>query len=267
MFSYRGLCTYIPYLPEQLPRIQRDDDQFSSASILLSSLVRYLCILHNTEDANTDPSNLAQEIYNSQQTLLLQAPISLNTVQALDILSTFAPLGVLPGQAVQCSSIVRARGHVVIAQSIANAIHLDEEIRQAMSTGPYIAWHSDAVWTWLSLRASEATMALEEDMVIVPPLLGEANQAAEALTQVTLDQRRNLQDLAKLAVCERVLRLYVVHEALAAFRAATDDAASSLFSDAPEVIAQARKNAAQELELLSDRFDRLTCEQSTCELG
>ncbi|RSH80145.1 hypothetical protein EHS25_007250 [Saitozyma podzolica] len=258
--SYREICHFTPYLPARSQLLRRVSNELSLSDALLVSITTYLSAYPFIERPFFARlcDELALTIPQEREAIFLQVPISLSTIQALEILSAFAPLGVLPGQRAQPSSIVRARGQAVVAQSVAHAIQLDAQVREAISIGVDPAWRSVAVWVWLSVQATEATMALEEESIVAPGSLAEAAGVAEKLVPLAAKHPDDPAVLAKLALCEGLLRLAVVHEAVSAFQVATQDTQISSMINKSESIAQTRTSAHEKFDGLIDRFDTLT---------
>jgi hypothetical protein len=257
---YREICHFTPYLPARSQLLRRVSNELSLSDALLVSITTYLSAYPFIERPFLARlcDELALTISQEREAIFLQVPISLSTIQALEILSAFAPLGVLPGQRAQPSSIVRARGQAVVAQSVAHAIQLDAQVREAISIGVDPAWRSVAVWVWLSVQATEATMALEEESIVAPGSLAEAAGVAEKLVPLAAKHPDDPAVLAKLALCEGLLRLAVVHEAVSAFQVATQDTQISSMINKSESIAQTRTSAHEKFDGLIDRFDTLT---------
>jgi hypothetical protein len=291
----------VSYLPASLASLQERCEGSSPSDVLLYSLARYLSIPPPTGGTDHSPerverlertislsAELSAAVRRHREDTLLQCPASLRTVQALDMLATFCPLSVLPGQPAQQDrhqqasssfpapsrssvAIGRARGQLILAKSIAQAIDLHAEAQNDLSyltssRTPDRAWNSEAVWTWIHLQFFEATANLEADIIAPPPLLAEAASVAKGLS---LQARLHSDDhaiLAKIAVCESIQRLAVVFDALGKFddalmiAAGHSDGGIGGPTDPVEAIVQARQAAVDGLEELTDRFDELSCE-------
>jgi hypothetical protein len=277
----------VSYLPASLASLQERCEGSSPSDVLLYSLARYLSIPPPTGGTDHSPerverlertislsAELSAAVRRHREDTLLQCPASLRTVQALDMLATFCPLSVLPGQPAQQDrhqqasssfpapsrssvAIGRARGQLILAKSIAQAIDLHAEAQNDLSyltssRTPDRAWNSEAVWTWIHLQFFEATANLEADIIAPPPLLAEAASVAKGLS---LQARLHSDE-----------RLAVVFDALGKFddalmiAAGHSDGGIGGPTDPVEAIVQARQAAVDGLEELTDRFDELSCE-------
>jgi hypothetical protein len=227
----------------------------SPSSSLLLSTVLYLC---------SPPSSgllidLAAIVQASTSTVILQSTESLDTVQAFILLSTFAPFGSLPGQPVNPSQLVVARGYVKAARTAAITIALEQAVDLATGTGT--CWYSPEVWTWLCLCVAEAGMALESEVVVPSPQLSSARHLAMLLMSVAeMSMLGDRCALGKVLACERILRSSIVEEGIICLRQVLEQAESEGARSAEARLADTLEQCSQQLDLVAEASDTATGE-------
>ncbi|GAA93424.1 uncharacterized protein L969DRAFT_96052 [Mixia osmundae IAM 14324] len=262
--AYSQLNTFVPYLPPLPSLIERYQSDPSLSQTLLTSVTVYLCALTLSDDAESllPRQRLAGKVCELRDAVLAQLPKSLHAVQALDLLSLFAPFGCLPGTAAPPGSLGFARGFSITAQSLGTAIELSEKAHAVFARDVTEAWASDELWTWLSVCAGQATVTLEDnDFPAGPSTLNTASSLASTLLlygQQTLrhepaDAHTDDQTMAKLALCERLARLTEVHGSIGQIYNALVAAVDDEGADPTVAITTILRDATTRFEELDER--------------
>jgi hypothetical protein len=199
----------------------------------------------STESDETLVNALATGVGKYCDLVYRSQPRSIAAAQALDLLANFAPLGTLPGQPVNPLDVIVARGHIVNAWTIARSIGLD-------------ASTTSDVWTWLSLCSTLATSKLEDHAIFECREVFEARAVSDMMAPfLSVDTEPYFS--ARLALCERIARLTVIFEALAAFKQALLALFDNMFHDAQCEIRDTLSTARNSFEEISQRFRGLCC--------
>lgn len=197
-------------------------------------------------------------INTAKTNLMIQSPDSLHAIQALLLLSIIAPFGILPNQSVVPSELVVARGYLKAAKSTAEAISLEMTVKSLIASSAN-AWDSVETWTWLSLCALEAEMALEGSIITPPHELVNAQPIAETLIEIA-HQKLDGDDLGlgKAILCERLLRLGLVYADMEQPEKIAESYKELGAARALLVIGEKLEDRLLKLEMLAERMDRIT---------
>ncbi len=261
------LRTFHPYLEPLHFLFEAYLSSPSSSSTLLLSVVLYLASLSLPPDqaATNLRTTLTPYIISLRDTIMLQLPESFLALKALDLLLTHAPLGALPLQLINPRLIGVAAGQSLAATHISESLAFPMLFKQINRGHCIGAWDSTDVWLYISLRAAEASIALEAEVTKRPAGLSEARDLAEAMMAAEnadtwrrgLEVRDPAEALGKLAVCDRLARLGQVHDGIARIRGAMDAAAAEPNLDLVEAVVEELKYHSGRLEAIDSRFDAL----------
>lgn len=198
----------------------------------------------NGPEVQVFTQTLAGRLPNLIMRLMLEHPLCLHAVQVFDLLSIFAPFGILPGQQALPSSITVARGYIAIANDLASQRHLNLFQFTTLSSP------TPETWLWVSLVASDSIIHLEELVPCQPPDLGRASELAARLTDSlhTSGPAR----LAELALCERLQRLNQVYNSLNEIQTALE-----VNREVLKTITHALAAGIRALDALDDKYDTL----------
>ena len=214
-------------------------------------------------------SILTSHITSLRAAIMLQLPVSFHALQALDLLAIHAPLGVLPLQLVKPTSLGIARGQIHASSIISESLAYASLFKQFRNSGIFHTWESADAWLYLSLRANEASSALEDEVTKRPATLNEARDLAEAMmtganTEVWrsgLDGHDPAGVLGRLAICDRLARLGQVHDGIARIRGTMDAAAAEPNLDIVEAVVEELKYHSGRLEAIDGRFEAIVGEK------
>ena len=215
-------------------------------------------------------NTLTPYIVAGRDTHLLQLPLSFHAIQALELLSVHAPLGVLPLQTANPLTLAVGRGQINAATRISESIAFPMVMKRILQEGVARSFEMTDTWLWLSLCAAEANIALEDESTKRPASLTAARDLAEALMaseshelwQRSLDTRDAVEVLGRLALCDRLARLGRVHDALGRMNSAMEVATQEPNLDLVESLVEELKYYLGRVEAIDMRYDALICEPS-----
>jgi len=125
-------------------------------------------------------------------------------------------------------------------------------------------WETIDVWTYLSLCATEASMALEDEVPKRPAQLNMVRDHVDRLMSgenVEIWRRGMERDptdaLSRLAICDKLARLAQVHDGLSRTRGALEAAASEPNLNLAEAVVEELKYYTARMEVIDSRFDAL----------
>jgi hypothetical protein len=233
--------------------------------LLLISTVIYLCSLTlPAEPTITNIRNaLTPFIILLRDRVLVQLPTSFHAVQALELLSIHAPLGILPLQLTDPRSIAMARGQHVALAGIATKLNFSAFFKNILRGIPRDPWDQADCWLWLCVCCLDASVALEDEGIRRPASLQDArglvenflDPSSEHHWRMALESIDVSEVLGRLAVCDRLARLAEVHDSLERLRQALETAAQEPLFDAVEAITEELKYSFQRIEALDQRHD------------
>ena len=217
-------------------------------------------------------NTLTPYIITGRDAHLLQLPQSFHAIQALELLSVHAPLGVLPLQTANPLTLAVGRGQINAATSISERIEFPMLMKQILQEGLARSFEISDTWLWLSLCAAEATAALEDESTKRPANLTSARDLAEALMASdsheiwhrSLETRDAVEVMGRLAVCDRLARLGRVHDALGRMNSAMEMATQEPNLDLVESLVEELKYYLGRVEAIDMRYDALVCEPPSC---
>ena len=263
MARFVRLRTFHPYLDPLTNLIEDHAKSPSRPSDLLLSLAFYLSSLSFPNDLTfvRIRSSLAPHITRLRDWVLLHLPQDFAAIQALDLMSMHAPLGVLPLQTTNLNLLTVGRGLSAAALSISQVLSFHGLISRMMRIGLTVCWETTDCWLWLSLCLAEAALSLEDQLPRPPSSLAEARGLADTfLAREDLEfWRRGLLNgemdglVGRLSLCDRLVRFGHVHDTMASMRAALERAAADSSFDPVEAIVAEFKFFTQRLELLDER--------------
>ncbi|ORX37820.1 hypothetical protein BD324DRAFT_623449 [Kockovaella imperatae] len=210
-------------------------------------------------------STLSPIINTLRDDVMIQLPRSVHAAQALEMLSLHAPLGVLPIKSVNPRTLSVARGQASSGMLIISSLDYPTKVRNSTAydtmTGGF---HVDEVWTWMSLCAAEAGMALENESPPRPQSLDEARDLAERyLSPDRLDMWKSTNSvpvsnlIGRLSVCDRLCRIGAVHDAYGSLRGALDVAAADTTFDLVTHVNHQVQDLTQRFEEMDRRHDAI----------
>ena len=186
----------------------------------MAPLALYLCAMATSELRQTELVKTLSTLARDQRVSLLSDGFdSLETIQGCLFLLEYAPLGVIPGEAVTGaqSKLRLSLGPLIIARRVAQSIGLPDAARDVITTDPGRAWESAIVCTWLHLCVAEDRMRLEDAASSSAPNhdspLLEVQQVLDCLPLPAVD-RVDPRSFAKLTLGERVTRSFIVQETI-----------------------------------------------------
>ena len=208
----------------------------NSAHKLLIATVAYLSTLSvpATSEINELRTILISAIKALRPETSLFHPSSFHLRQALEVLALYCPLGVYPTEVAGRSSmdLDMISSFSVSEQYLNNKPHIWLE-------GHTSQLDDQEFWLWLGLVAAKATLALEDDDHEAPKSLQLAGTLAtqylEAPAQTLTEKNNEGEQLAgslgRLALCDRIHRLVIVHDILGRMRQLITTLAESPFFD------------------------------------
>lgn len=242
------LLSIVPYVLPLKTLCIRHTREPSIPNTLLFYMTAYLSALTLSPDEVIARllDDLAAGIDTYCRLLFLSQTPSIAAVQAFDLLAIFAPFGTLPGRSASPHRVLVARGHIANARSISRTIGLDHNTR------------SD-IWTWLSVCASSASYTLEDWSCSDCPEIFNAQVVSDTMMGMIFVHDEP-ECLAQLLLCERIARLAVIFEALAAFKHALQGSIDNTFFDAQSAITGALLKTTRSFGATFWRFKHLNGE-------
>lgn len=267
MCSVAQLRVFHPHL-DPLPELFATLARTPSSSIsLLLALVVYLASLALPVDPIVDRlrKDLAPYILSLRDTTMLHLPQSFHALQALEMLSMHAPLGILPLQTGNPRTLAVARGQLSTALQIGQLLAFPAFIRTMIraTAGSQLCWQTTESWSWLSLCAAEAMLVLEDETPKKPVTLAEAHSLAETFLSLDHDTWREeavknpASAVGKLALCDRIERLVGVFDSLARLRNVLELSAQDPAHDTVGAVVAEMKQFTMTAETLDSRHDTL----------
>ena len=265
--SVAQLQTFHPWL-EPLDVLFADNSAYTDSSYkLLILAVVYVA----TVSIPADPDGVefrsatATLIDVLRDDMLIQLPKTVHAAQALELLSSHSPLGVIPLQPSNPRTLAVARGQASSAQAILSVLGYPTLIRNVTGYDTVsVGFNVDEVWTWLTVCADEAQMALEAENIVRPASLDQAlDLAGKYLSPDRMKLWQDGRHVGRLAVCDRVCRLATVHEGYASMRGALDIAAGDPNFDLVGSINQQLQDLAGKFEGIDQRHDAIMSESTT----
>ena len=268
--SVARLRTLHPYL-ETLPFLFANytSDPCPSSALLLAVVIYISTLALPLEDElNQLRDTLTPFIIALRDSILLQIPRSFLAIQALEILSVHAPLGVLPVQLISPRTLGVARGQVSTAVSISTAVNFPKLTRHLTSVsqigGPSI-WNESDVWLWLSLCLAEGSMTLEDETSRKPASFAEAHEMVEefwspefrSTWQTTIGAVGGAELISRLSVCDRISRVSEVLDSLARVRNGLETAAVDPTFDIVGATAEELKYVTERMNSIDTKHDAI----------
>ena len=203
--------------------------------------------------------------------VLLTLPQSFHAVQALEMMATHGPLGVMPTQLVNPRLLAVARGQVAAAVHISGLLRYISLVRQSLRVARYNGWRlidsveTSDLWLWLDVVVSQARLTLDDETVERPEHLPEARNVVNELFAGDYQEmwRSALQNvdptelLGRLAVSERIIRLSEVIDCIIRIRGAFEAACADWSYDVVGVISEELRYISQRLDDLDVKHDSI----------
>ncbi|ORY34858.1 hypothetical protein BCR39DRAFT_585803 [Naematelia encephala] len=253
---------YLESLPDLFSAYMRSPSQ---STALLLALVIYLASL--PLPADTAVTNLrvklASYVTSLRDRALLNLEATFPALQAFEMLSFHAPLGVLPLQLANPRTLALARGYTCSANGMAKCLQFEKLVKHLIECGKGESWESTEIWLWMCLTADEARIALEDENPKKLASLLEARSLADSYLhpdhqifwQHSLE-RDPAEAVGKLTVCDRLGRLCEVHDALWRLRRALESAAQpGTHFDLVELIVEELKYFVNRTEILDNSYE------------
>ena len=229
--SVVSLMSLHPWLPSLQTLFDLWTTERSDSTSLLLALVVYLASCSIPRSTFMLRKTLSRYISAWRDRVSAALPSSLSALQAMELLSSHAPLGALPWDSINYRTMLVAQGQVAGASAI--LVSADSPVPTPAPDGDVDRlWHSDATWLWLSLIMTEARIALEADeqYVSTPSRLAVAGALARRfvcqdlhyLWTMRTDEAGLARLLGKLSICDGLLRVELAHECLKRIRSALE---------------------------------------------
>ena len=268
--SFDQLLILHPYLPSLQSLVDTHSTSPSIENTLLLYLVVFLAALYAQSSPNIQQLRqiLPSHIYTLREQVILQMPTTLPTLWALQLSYLFAPFGILPSQISQHPThLDRLRGQEVAMRFISDKLGiLTNTFTLATLYGVESAFDSAELWTWFYQCAFESSQELEEEHPSMPLHLPDAHAHARSFLDATnerlwamglLDETKKVRTLGKLAICEKVVRAWIILEGITTMYKILDDIAGGGGEDMLQEFVRASDMANERLEYLDDRLSEL----------
>jgi hypothetical protein len=196
--------------------------------------------------------------------VLVQLPSSFSAIQALELFSLHAPLGVLPLQDCDPRSLGVARGQHVAMSSISISLNFPGLIKTvATPQHPLSPWECSEAWLWFAMCCLEASIVLEDEVIRRPASLQAARElvdgfldpSASHFWRMGLESKDPAELIGRLCVADRLSRLGEIHDSLERLRHALETAAQEPHFDPVDAIIEDLKYFARRLERLDQLHD------------
>lgn len=236
--SFAQLRTFHPHLEPLTNLFASYSPSSDSSTTLLVAIVSYLSSLSLPNDSQIKRLRaiLTPYICRLRDAVLLKLPKNFQTLQALELMSVHAPLGVLPLQLTTLRTLAVARGQTLAACHISTELSFPRLIEQLlMPPGLRYSFECGDLWLWFGLCAGEAAATLEDLVPRKPQHLSEARRLADTFTNTRENvelwrESVHREDAAllvgRLAVCDKLARMEELLDALTRIRGALEMSAT-----------------------------------------
>jgi hypothetical protein len=262
---FNHVRTFHPYL-EPFSNLLAYTTSTAPDELLLISTVIYLSSLSlpNDDPVRRLRGSLIPYITLLRDRVLVQLPSSFSAIQALELFSLHAPLGVLPLQDCDPRSLGVARGQHVAMSSISISLNFPGLIKTvATPQHPLSPWECSEAWLWFAMCCLEASIVLEDEVIRRPASLQAARElvdgfldpSASHFWRMGLESKDPAELIGRLCVADRLSRLGEIHDSLERLRHALETAAQEPHFDPVDAIIEDLKYFARRLERLDQLHD------------
>lgn len=204
--------------------------------------------------------------------VLLHTPISFTTLQALELVSVHAPLGVVPLQLTDPRIVTVARGQIAALRFISSQVKFATFFQAIAEREGDNLWNQPDCLLYFYTTALDAGMALEDEAPHAPAALAEVRElAAQYLGESREYLWRNGQEsigaaglVGRLGVFDRLCRLGEVIDSLDRLRKTIDTAAMDGEFNAVDAISDEFTLFAQKMDKCDQRHEAILGELQYC---
>ncbi|WWC65953.1 uncharacterized protein I303_108575 [Kwoniella dejecticola CBS 10117] len=267
--GFTQLKTYHPHLETLEDIYKRYDETPDAPTKLLLSLVIYLVSLSlpAEEQIQHVRTTLTPYISHLRDRALLYQTRSFIALQAFELLSVHAPLGILPLEATSLKDLGVARGIGVASRYLMGILEFEKLIDQVMNgPGPVFAFECADFWLWAALIADQTAMTFEDLKPIRPIDLSQARTITEDFMNYDERSRLWLDGLnrgdaailvGRLSVCDRLARVEEVLDTMHRLRVALDISVGNTTFDPVREILNEFENFERRMEAIDARHDTI----------
>ncbi|WWC92926.1 uncharacterized protein L201_007889 [Kwoniella dendrophila CBS 6074] len=267
--GFTQLKTFHPHLDtfDQVYTTYNNSPDFA-VSLLLSVLLYLSSLsLQSDEPVQHLRTTLTPYISYLRDRVLLQLTRSFAALQALDLLSVHAPLGVLPLQPTSLKDLAVARGMTLSGKCLMETLEFSRLIDQIMiGPGLVFAFECTDFWLWCSLIADQASITFEDFEPLKPSKLNEARRITENI--MNYKERSDVwQDgisqgdiavlVGRLSICDKLARFEEMLDTMSRIRGTLDISSRNSNFDPVRAILNEFESFERRMEDVDRRHDTI----------